>query len=64
MVLGTETSQSQQEMFFDPNNNKGRVVVSGGLVVGEIGGISGNRIDTAAINAVIVGGKRNTIGTG
>jgi hypothetical protein len=51
-------------MFFDPNNNKGRVVVSGGLVVGEIGGISGNRIDTAAINAVIVGGKRNTIGTG
>ncbi|MDR2189772.1 MAG: hypothetical protein LBP53_00855 [Candidatus Peribacteria bacterium] len=47
-------------MFFDAT--KGRIVISGGLVVGAIGGTSGNSIAKGALNSIILGGIHNTIG--
>jgi hypothetical protein len=57
VILGA--SGDQQMIVFDPS--QGRVVISGGVVIGEIGGSSGNTISREAINAVIGGGSRNTI---
>jgi hypothetical protein len=46
-------------VFFDTAQQ--RVIISGGLVVGEIGGEFGNSIDKAALNAIIAGGLNNHI---
>jgi hypothetical protein len=57
VVLGP--SGDQQVIIFD--HSQGRAVISGGLVIGEIKGASGNTIAISALNAIIAGGSFNTI---
>jgi hypothetical protein len=57
VILGA--SGHQQTIFFD--RNKQTVVISGGLIVGEIGGILGSTIDKPALNTIIAAGTDNHI---
>jgi hypothetical protein len=57
VILGEK--EDQQVIVFD--QSQGRAVISGGLVIGEIGGLSGNVISGTALNAIIAGGLDNRI---
>jgi hypothetical protein len=57
VILGE--SGDQQHIYFDTSASK--MIISGGLMVGEIEGSLGHIIDKTAINAIIAGGSYSQI---